>query len=54
VQTGLKAIEQGIARKKLSRQELYERAESIIKRTQDIVALLMREGYIAAPPPEPA
>jgi malate dehydrogenase (oxaloacetate-decarboxylating) len=54
VQTGLKAIEQGIARKKLSRQELYERAESIIKRTQDIVALLMREGHIAAPPPEPA
>jgi len=54
VQTGLKAMEQGIARKKLSRQELYERAESIIKRTQDIVALLMKEGYIAAPPPEPA
>jgi malate dehydrogenase (oxaloacetate-decarboxylating) len=54
VETGLKAMEQGIARKKLSRQELYERAESIIKRTQDIVALLMKEGYIAAPPPEPA
>jgi malate dehydrogenase (oxaloacetate-decarboxylating) len=53
VQTGLKAIEQDIARKKLSRQELYERAESIIKRTQDVVALLMRQGFISAPPPEP-
>jgi len=54
VETGLKAIEQGIARKKLSRQELYESAESIVKRTQDIVALLMRHGFIATPPPEPA
>ena len=54
VVTGLKAIEQGIARKKLSRQELYESAESIVKRTQDIVALLMRQGFIATPPPEPA
>ncbi len=54
VATGLKAIEQGIARKKLSRQEIYERAESIIKRTQDIVSLLMRQGFIAPPPPEPA
>ncbi len=54
VETGLKAIEQGIARKKLSRQELYDHAESIIKRSQDIVALLMRQGLIASPPPEPA
>ena len=54
VETGLKAIEQGIARKKLSRQELYDHAESIIKRSQDIVALLMRQGFIASPPPEPA
>jgi len=52
--TGLKAIEQGVARKKMSRQEIYERAESIIKRTQEIVALLMRQGFIASPPPEPA
>ncbi len=54
VETGLKAMEQGIARKKLSRQELYEHAEAIIKRSQEIVALLMRQGFIAAPPPEPA
>lgn len=54
VATGMKAIEQGIARKKLSRQEMYESAESIIKRTQEIVSLLMRQGFIASPPPEPA
>ncbi len=53
VETGMKAIEQGIARKKLSKQEIYERAESIIKRTQDIVELLMRQGFIQPPPPEP-
>ncbi len=54
VETGLKAIEQGIARKKVSRQELYDHAAAIIKRSQDIVALLMRQGLIASPPPEPA
>jgi len=54
VETGLKAMEQGIARKKVSRQELYDHAGAIIKRSQDIVALLMRQGLIASPPPEPA
>jgi len=52
VETGLKAIEQGIARKKLSRSEIYERADSIIRRTQDVVKVLMRQGFIEAPPPE--
>jgi len=52
METGLKAIEQGVARKKLSRAEIYERAESIIKRTQDIVKALMQQGFIDAPPPE--
>jgi malate dehydrogenase (oxaloacetate-decarboxylating) len=54
VATGLKAINQGLARKKLTRDELFERAESIIKRTQEIVSLLMREGYIQQPPPTPS
>jgi malate dehydrogenase (oxaloacetate-decarboxylating) len=53
VETGLKAIEQGVARKKLSRQELYENAEKLINRTQKLVKLLMKEGFIEAPPPEP-
>jgi len=52
METGLKAIEQGIARKKLSKAEIYERAESIIKRTQNIVKALMQQGFIDAPPPE--
>jgi malate dehydrogenase (oxaloacetate-decarboxylating) len=52
VETGLKAMEQGIARRKLSRSEIYERADSIIRRTQDVVKLLMRQGFIEAPPPE--
>ncbi len=41
--TGMKAIQQGIAQKKMSRQEIFDRAESIIKRTQDIVTLLMQQ-----------
>ena len=52
VETGLKAIEQGIARKKLSRTELYDRADSIIRRTQNVVKALMQQGFIDAPPPE--
>jgi len=52
VETGLKAMEQGIARKKLTRAEIYERADSIIRRTQDVVKMLMRQGFIEAPPPE--
>jgi len=51
--TGLKAIQQGLARKKLSRNELYEGAQSIIQRTQDVVKMLMDQGFIEPPPPEP-
>ena len=35
---------------KMSRDELYERADTIISRTQNIVKLLMEHGHIAAPP----
>ncbi len=49
-ETGMKAQEQGLARVKMSRDELYDRANSIIGRTQKIVKLLMEQGYIAAPP----
>ena len=48
--TGMKAIEQGLARKKLNRNELYENAESIIKRTQEIVKVLMSQNFINQPP----
>jgi malate dehydrogenase (oxaloacetate-decarboxylating) len=43
---GMKAIEQGLARIKLSRDEIFEQAESIIKQTRDIAQLLMKEGFI--------
>jgi malate dehydrogenase (oxaloacetate-decarboxylating) len=49
-ETGLKAQEQGLARIKMSRDELYERASFIISRTQKIVKLMMEQGHIANPP----
>jgi malate dehydrogenase (oxaloacetate-decarboxylating) len=52
VETALKAIGQGLARKKMSRQELYERSEGLISRTQNIVKLLMKQSLISAPPRE--
>ncbi len=42
----LKAIEQGVARRKLSREELYEQATSIIKRARDITKFSMEKGFI--------
>jgi len=48
--TALKAIEQGVARLKLSREEIYERAESIINSTQKKIKTLMDLGFIPPPP----
>jgi len=50
VAVGLKAIEQGVAREKASREELTKRAEKMIREAREITALLMKEGYI---PPAP-
>ena len=50
VTIGLKAIEQGVARKKISRRELTDRATAAITRPQDIMKLLMK-GKIIQPPP---
>jgi len=50
VAVGLKAIEQGVAREKASREELTKRAETMIKSAREATALLMKEGYI---PPAP-
>jgi len=47
---GMKAIEQGVARLKLSREELFERSSKIIKQAQDEVQFLMKEGFIPLPP----
>ncbi len=49
VAVGMKAIEQGVAREKLSGDELYKKATRIIKRAREETALLMKEGLIAMP-----
>jgi malate dehydrogenase (oxaloacetate-decarboxylating) len=52
VACALKSIEQGVARVKPSRQELYERAVAIIKNARESLNVLMKEGLIRKPPPE--
>jgi malate dehydrogenase (oxaloacetate-decarboxylating) len=52
VACALKSIEQGVARVKLSRQELYERASRIIKNAIESTLVLMKHGLIKQPPPE--
>lgn len=45
---GLKAIEQGVARRTLSREELFATASQIIRRARDDVRVLMETGLIPA------
>ena len=52
VACALKSIEQGVARVKPSRQELYERASALIKNAKESSELLMKSGLIKQPPPE--
>jgi malate dehydrogenase (oxaloacetate-decarboxylating) len=52
VACALKSIEQGVARVKPSKQELYEKAVAIIQNARESVKLLMKEGLIKPPPPE--
>jgi malate dehydrogenase (oxaloacetate-decarboxylating) len=52
VACALKSIEQGVARVKPSRQELYERATAIIKNAKESAELLMKNGLIKQPPPD--
>ena len=51
VAVALKAQEQGIARLKLSRQELFDRADSIIRRSRAVTDEMMKKGFIADPDP---
>ncbi|NPV44271.1 MAG: NADP-dependent malic enzyme [Firmicutes bacterium] len=46
---GIQAIEQGIARISLTREELYEKATTMIKEAQAMTSLLMEKGYIKMP-----
>ncbi|MEM3011192.1 MAG: NADP-dependent malic enzyme [Candidatus Bathyarchaeia archaeon] len=52
VACALKSIEEGVARVKLSRQELWDRAVMMIKKAREATHLLMKEGIIPPPPPE--
>ncbi len=50
VRVGMKAIEQGIARRELSEEELRERAEKTIKASRDKTQNLMDAGFIEEAP----
>jgi malate dehydrogenase (oxaloacetate-decarboxylating) len=50
VAVGMTAIEQGIARKKISRNELYRIAETTIKQAREAIKCLMGNNFIPAPP----
>ncbi len=52
VACALKSIEQGVARVKPTRQELYERASEIISNARQSTELLMKHGLIKQPPSE--
>jgi malate dehydrogenase (oxaloacetate-decarboxylating) len=46
----MKAIEEGVARVKLSRDEIYKKAEATIRRSQQLTKTMMKEGLILPPP----
>ncbi len=50
--TALQAIEEGVARLELTRDEIYQKAEKRINRAQDQTRCLMDSGFIPAPPEE--
>jgi malate dehydrogenase (oxaloacetate-decarboxylating) len=52
VACALKSIDQGLARVKLSKKELYERASVIIQNARQSTELLMKHGLIKQPPNE--
>lgn len=49
VAVGLKAIEQGVARLKMSREELFKKAEAMIKKSREETHAMMERGFIAMP-----
>ena len=52
VAVALKAIEQGVAREKLSRDQLSKQAEKIIKEAREATTLMMKSGLIPPVPEE--
>lgn len=47
---GIKAQEQGVARKMISYEDIFNNAKMIIKRSRDLTDVLMREDLILQPP----
>ncbi len=52
VACALRSMEEGVARLKLSRQELWDRAVALIKNTRESTKALMKKGLIKPPPSE--
>jgi malate dehydrogenase (oxaloacetate-decarboxylating) len=52
VACALQSIKEGVARVKLSRRKLWDRAVSIIKNVKGSASLLMKEGLMPQPPEE--
>jgi malate dehydrogenase (oxaloacetate-decarboxylating) len=52
VACALKSIEEGVARIKPSRKELYDKATAMIQNARESLRLLMKEGLIKPMPPE--
>jgi malate dehydrogenase (oxaloacetate-decarboxylating) len=50
VAVGMKAIEQGIARRSVERSVLYDHAVHIIERARELNQMMMRDGFIAKAP----
>ena len=50
VAVGIKAVEQGLARQPMTRDELFETASTKMREAREMVQLLMREGAIAPVP----
>jgi len=49
VAVGMKAVEQGVARKVLSEKEQFKMAEEIIKKARAEVQMMMKEGFVIDP-----
>jgi malate dehydrogenase (oxaloacetate-decarboxylating) len=49
VAVGMKAIEQGVAHRELSRQELTMHAENMINQSREATAMLVKTGFIPTP-----
>jgi malate dehydrogenase (oxaloacetate-decarboxylating) len=50
VACALQSMKEGVARVKISRQELWDRATHIIKNARESTTLLMKKGLIPPPP----